>query len=78
MEGNKVLWIEAICINQADDIEKSHQVSLMGEIYRNADNVVIFLGEERDDSAMVMRYLDLDDVEQTESQSQPRDQFSED
>jgi Heterokaryon incompatibility protein (HET) len=71
MEGNKVLWVDAICINQADDIEKSHQVSLMGEIYRNAEDVVIFLGKESDDSAMVMQYLNLDDVEQTESQSQP-------
>src|SRR5215469_348770 len=77
MEDNKVLWVDAVCINQDDDTEKSHQVSLMGEIYRNAEDVVIFLGEERDDSAMVMQYLDLDDVEHAECLSPPRDKVNE-
>jgi hypothetical protein len=31
-----VLWIDAICINQADDTERSHQVSMMREIYTAA------------------------------------------
>ena len=61
------MWVDAICINQADDAEKSHQVSLIGEIYYNAKDVTIFLSEERDDSTIVMQYLDLDDIEQTES-----------
>ena len=39
-----VLWIDAICINQADVKEKSHQVSLMSEIYRRAEEVIIWLG----------------------------------
>lgn len=78
VESNRVLWVDAVCINQADDVEKSYQVSLMGEIYRNAEEVVIFLGEERDDSAMVMQYLNLDDVEQTESQSPTQDTANED
>lgn len=28
-------WIDAICINQTDDTEKSHQVQMMGEIYEH-------------------------------------------
>ncbi|KIM98326.1 hypothetical protein OIDMADRAFT_91381, partial [Oidiodendron maius Zn] len=54
IERKRLLWADAVCINQASDIEKSCQVSFMGEIYRNANDVVIFLGKERDDSAMVM------------------------
>lgn len=27
-------WIDALCINQTDDEEKSHQVQMMGEIYQ--------------------------------------------
>ncbi|PVH71318.1 HET-domain-containing protein, partial [Cadophora sp. DSE1049] len=39
------LWIDAICINQSDDGEKSWQVKLMGEIYEKTERVLIWLGE---------------------------------
>ncbi|RSL91449.1 hypothetical protein CDV31_015466 [Fusarium ambrosium] len=38
------LWIDAICINQADKKELGHQVGLMGDIYSLASKVVIFFG----------------------------------
>ncbi|KAL1873513.1 hypothetical protein Daus18300_003876 [Diaporthe australafricana] len=40
------LWIDAICINQGDNNEKSSQVSMMDLIYSNAQTVVVWLGEE--------------------------------
>ncbi|KAI1362778.1 heterokaryon incompatibility protein-domain-containing protein [Xylaria arbuscula] len=42
----RVLWIDAICINQSDLEEKSHQVRLMGEIYSNARIVTIWLSDQ--------------------------------
>jgi hypothetical protein len=42
----QLLWIDAICINQDDMAERSEQVKLMTEIYRNAKRVLIWLGEE--------------------------------
>jgi Heterokaryon incompatibility protein (HET) len=39
-----VLWIDALCINQGDKIEKTHQVGMMGEIYRRCSAVYIWLG----------------------------------
>lgn len=42
------LWVDAICINQADPEEKSYQVGLMGKIYQLAKFVVILLGEQAD------------------------------
>ncbi|KAF3051840.1 hypothetical protein E8E11_008344 [Didymella keratinophila] len=39
------LWIDAICINQADDNERTDQVTLMGIIYQRASEVIIWLGE---------------------------------
>ncbi|PVH70086.1 HET-domain-containing protein, partial [Cadophora sp. DSE1049] len=39
------LWIDAICIDQSSNDERGHQVELMGEIYKFADNVIIWLGE---------------------------------
>ena len=32
----KLLWVDAICINQRDDFEKSLQVAMMAEIYGRA------------------------------------------
>src|SRR5438045_170121 len=42
--ASRTLWIDAICINQADNAEKSRQVALMRHIYQNAVRVVIWLG----------------------------------
>jgi hypothetical protein len=42
---NKFLWIDAICINQANHDERSKQVSLMGDIYAEATAVLVWLGE---------------------------------
>ncbi|EKJ74577.1 hypothetical protein FPSE_05327 [Fusarium pseudograminearum CS3096] len=47
----QVAWADAICINQNDDIEKGHQVDLMGDIYDNAHHVVVWLGPDPTTSA---------------------------
>lgn len=38
------IWIDALCINQADSSEKNAQIRLMGQILRQAQEVVIILG----------------------------------
>lgn len=35
------LWIDQLCINQADDTEKSVQVGLMAEIYSKANKMLL-------------------------------------
>ena len=40
---DRVLWVDAICINQNSDREKSRQVELMGHIYKSASTVTIGL-----------------------------------
>jgi hypothetical protein len=40
----RVLWADAICINQNDLSERIHQVGIMGSIYRKASSVIIWLG----------------------------------
>jgi hypothetical protein len=37
-------WIDAICINQTDDEEKTSQIRLMNRIYGKADRVLAWLG----------------------------------
>ncbi|KAF4452564.1 HET-domain-containing protein [Fusarium austroafricanum] len=41
----RTLWVDGICIDQTSLEERSTQVALMGEIYRNTDRVVVWLGE---------------------------------
>jgi len=60
----RVLWIDAVCINQDNDAEKSAQVSIMGQIYKSAKAVLVFLGDENEDSNMVMDYLQSEDAMQ--------------
>ncbi|PVH78634.1 hypothetical protein DL98DRAFT_421844, partial [Cadophora sp. DSE1049] len=40
----RVLWVDAICINQRSTKEKSSQVQLMNRIYAEASEVLIWLG----------------------------------
>ena len=54
----RTLWIDAICINQRDNAEKSVQVGVMGEIYHFAVQVNIWLGPATPDSAMGMDVLE--------------------
>ena len=41
--NTRYLWIDAVCINQSDTIEKSKQVALMHDIYSQASLVVVWL-----------------------------------
>ncbi|OWP05700.1 hypothetical protein B2J93_1749 [Marssonina coronariae] len=44
------IWADALCINQADNAEKSEQILLMPQIYSLAFSTLAYLGEEADDS----------------------------
>ncbi|KAI4122814.1 MAG: hypothetical protein LQ338_005594, partial [Usnochroma carphineum] len=41
---SRLLWIDAICINQNDEVEKSKQVRVMRDIYRRAQRTLVWLG----------------------------------
>ncbi|OTA01905.1 hypothetical protein A9Z42_0022290 [Trichoderma parareesei] len=56
-DDSRNLWIDAICINQKDDAEKSVQVQLMFEVYANAERVNIWLGQGTDATALALRWL---------------------
>lgn len=43
------IWVDAICINQQDDAEKTMQIPLMGDIYRGASRVLVWLGDRAQD-----------------------------
>ncbi|KAH8679447.1 heterokaryon incompatibility protein-domain-containing protein [Ilyonectria robusta] len=49
----RTLWIDALCINQNSNTERSRQVPLMGDIYESASRVLIWLGPGSDEIASV-------------------------
>ncbi|KAK8004661.1 hypothetical protein PG989_004380 [Apiospora arundinis] len=51
------LWVDAICINQDDTIERNHQVSLMKTIYSRAKVVDVWLGDSTPGSEQGMMFL---------------------
>lgn len=51
------LWIDAICINQADLDERSQQVQLMRDIYSLAARVIVWLGEEGDNARLALETI---------------------
>ena len=45
------VWVDAICINQANKQEKTDQLAIMGSIYANAIRTLVWLGEDFNDSS---------------------------
>lgn len=53
----RYLWIDALCINQADNAERTHQVGMMAKIFRSASCVVVWLGPAYGGSDQAMHLL---------------------
>jgi hypothetical protein len=61
-----LLWIDAICLNQADNEEKAVQVQLMDEIYRYARKMHIWLGDGDDaDAVAVFQFIQCGLIQKT-------------
>jgi hypothetical protein len=56
--SRRTIWIDAICINQADTTERNHQVSQMSKIYSCVEQVLIWLGPGTGFSDQAMRFLE--------------------
>jgi hypothetical protein len=43
------LWVDAICVNQDNNDEKTSQILLMGDIFAMAQHVIVWLGDDAKD-----------------------------
>jgi hypothetical protein len=55
---SRILWIDAICINQNDVAEKNVQVQRMVQIYRQASSVLVWLGKSTDASDLAFKTIE--------------------
>lgn len=53
----RVLWIDAVCINQQNVRERSQEVPRMGEIYNRAQQVVVWLGPEDNGTTVALEMI---------------------
>ena len=59
----RILWTDALCINQGDVAEKSAQVTMMGGTFASAQNVIVWLGEADATSDAVLDFVNRGDIE---------------
>lgn len=52
-----LIWIDAICINQEDIQERNSQVPKMTQIYKQADQVLAWLGPSYEDSHLAFEFV---------------------
>ncbi|PQE29215.1 heterokaryon incompatibility protein [Rutstroemia sp. NJR-2017a BBW] len=52
-------WIDSLCIDQTNLEERGQQVQLMKQIYRRADQVVVWLGGASSDSDLALDFIEF-------------------
>ncbi|KAK1976644.1 HET domain-containing protein [Colletotrichum cereale] len=56
-DEGRILWVDAVCIDQGNTAERGHQVGHMGDIYREAEQVLIWLGPSSYETKILMDFL---------------------
>jgi ankyrin repeat protein len=54
---DRVLWVDAICIDQGNERERGHQVQQMCKIYSQAEEVIVWLGQATEETNILMDSL---------------------
>ena len=54
---SRIIWIDAICIDQNSTDEKNHQVQMMAKIYSHAERVVVWLGMDDHNSRKAITFV---------------------
>ncbi|KAM7198253.1 heterokaryon incompatibility domain containing protein [Naviculisporaceae sp. PSN 640] len=56
-ETERLLWVDAICINQIDIAERNGQVPHMGKVYSSASQVIVDVGEQSERSSTAIDFI---------------------
>ncbi|WQF82327.1 Putative heterokaryon incompatibility [Colletotrichum destructivum] len=56
-DTGRILWVDAVCIDQSNVAERGHQVGQMGDVYREAEQVLIWLGPSSYETKILMDFL---------------------
>jgi hypothetical protein len=61
----RVLWVDALCIDQTNMEEKEDQIQSMAKIYSQANCVVVWLGEDADGSHQALEDIRIAAAEES-------------
>ena len=53
----RLVWVDSICIDQTSIPERNQQVKYIGEIYGQAKQVIVWLGESTPQSEIAFKYF---------------------
>ncbi|KFY27065.1 hypothetical protein V493_03716 [Pseudogymnoascus sp. VKM F-4281 (FW-2241)] len=56
--ADRILWVDAICIDQKNPQERSQQVQLMGQIYALTQHVLVWIGEDSENLSDSFRVVE--------------------
>ncbi|PMD13834.1 HET-domain-containing protein [Hyaloscypha hepaticicola] len=56
-DRSRTLWIDAICIDQGNVLERNHQVESMGNIYENCKRVILWLGDADHETDLAVSFI---------------------
>ena len=56
-ERDRILWIDAMCIDQSNTVERGSQVQMMRDIYSKASRTIIWFGEATSTTPIVFRTI---------------------
>lgn len=59
LDGEFLLWVDALCVNQNSILERNHQIQKMRTIFSLAKEVIIWLGTEGKDTKAAIQHLNL-------------------
>ncbi|WYZ40013.1 hypothetical protein EsH8_IV_000354 [Colletotrichum jinshuiense] len=51
------IWVDAVCIDQSNIVERNRQISRMFDIYDRATQVVCYVGEHNDDTNLALGFV---------------------
>ena len=62
--SDRTIWIDAVCINQKDTVERGEQVAVMGQVYEKTTRNLIWLGPSDENTAEAIQTMDAvwDDI----------------
>lgn len=64
------LWVDQICIDQSKIAERNHQVGIMEDVYRGAQETLCWLGQDPEEGVAFSTIAKLLDQKQTEDQKE--------
>jgi hypothetical protein len=57
LRNDRILWIDAISIDQKNKEERSYQVSMMALVYTRAEQVCVWLGDDDENSRKAFKFI---------------------